>query len=102
MSKKEQSIPDDIPELDDIVDAGDAPGNTPPPNLDLFGDVHLDPSELREALAGRIADELDSVIADIRSELDQLVETRLETRLRARLETLIDEVLAERSNLPKR
>lgn len=101
MRKKQKSPApqlDDIPELDDVVKESDAPGAKPPPNLDLFGDARLDPSELRDALLGRISDELDGVIADMRSELDALIESRLETRLRARIESIIEEVLAERSN----
>ena len=89
---------DDIPELDDIVDESDAPGAKPPPNLDLFGDASLDPSELRDALASRISDEMDAVIADIRGDLDTVIRQRLEVHLRERLESLIDEILAERSN----
>lgn len=97
--KKEPEIdPDYIPELDDVVDEADAPGATPPPNLDLFGDASLDPSELRDALVGRISDEMDAVVADIRDELDAVVRQRLDEHLRERLESLIEEILAERSN----
>ncbi|MDX1443678.1 MAG: hypothetical protein R3270_07870 [Gammaproteobacteria bacterium] len=101
MSRKNDPEFGDIPELDDIVHEHEAPGAKPPPNLDLFGDASLDPSELRDALVARIQDEMDTVVVDIRAELDAIVQERLEKHLRSRLETLIDEILAERSNRKK-
>lgn len=82
----------DIPELDDIVDDS-GPEPKIPPNLDLFGGESPDLEEIRNALQARIADEVDALLADVRTELEQLLSERLEARLRERLPALIDDVL---------
>lgn len=82
----------EIPELDDIVDDSEPEAHIPP-NLDLFGPDAADLDEIRNALQARLADEIDAMLADIRTGLEQLLTEKLEARLRERLPALIDEIL---------
>ncbi|HEX7029402.1 MAG TPA: hypothetical protein VF254_02310 [Gammaproteobacteria bacterium] len=88
---------DDIPELEDVVSApaGDAPAK-PPPNLDLFEQSGLDSAAVRDALAGRLAEELEAALGELREEFEEVLRQRVESRLRERLPGIVDDVLAGR------
>lgn len=85
---------DDVPELEDVV-AVPAPSEPVPlPNLDLFADSGIDVDALRDALAARLAEEIDASLNALRAEFDGTLE-RIEARLRERLPEMLDDVLGD-------
>lgn len=86
---------DNIPELEDVVDATpDDSAAKPPPNLDLFAESGLDTAAVRNALAERLAEELEGALGELREEFEEVLRQRVESRLRERLPAIVDEVLA--------
>lgn len=86
---------DNIPELEDVVDATpDDSAAKPPPNLDLFADSGLDTAAVRNALAERLAEELEGALGELREEFEEVLRQRVESRLRERLPAIVDDVLA--------
>lgn len=89
--------PDEIPELEDVVDttaAGEA-GPVPPPNLDLFAAGNVDLEALHDMLMARLDDEIDVVVAELHVALEETVRRHFEVRLRERLPGILGSVLKD-------
>ncbi|HEX7048292.1 MAG TPA: hypothetical protein VF275_12045 [Gammaproteobacteria bacterium] len=94
LPEDDQAPEDNIPELEDVVDATpDDSTAKPPPNLDLFADSGLDTAAVRNALAERLAEELEGALGELREEFEEVLRQRVESRLRERLPAIVDDVL---------
>lgn len=88
----------DIPELEDVVEMPAPATPAPPPNLDMFAGNTLDFDRLREELLDLLTGEIETVIAQVRADVEQTLRLRLDAQLRDRLPQIVDQVLRENGN----
>lgn len=90
----------DIPELEDVVELPAPAEPAPPPNLDMFAGQEVDFDRLREELLDLLTGEIETVIAQVRADVEQTLRVRLDAQLRDRLPEIVDQVLRENGNGP--
>lgn len=93
--------PNDVPELDEIVEAPGASKPQPLPNLDLFAGTAVDVDRLREELLDHLLGEVEIVVAQVRADIEQTLRVRLDAQLRDRLPEILDQVLRDNGERPE-
>lgn len=97
-NNKENEEELDIPELEDVVELPRSAEPAPPPNLDMFAGSEIDFDRLREELLDLLTGEIETVIAQVRADVEQTLRVRLDAQLRDRLPEIVDQVLRENGN----
>ncbi|MBW3568262.1 MAG: hypothetical protein KY410_09970, partial [Proteobacteria bacterium] len=95
------SEPNDIPELEDVVETSSPAEPAPPPNLDMFADLAIDVERLREELLDQLSGEIEIVVAQVRADIEQTLRVRLDAQLRDRLPEILDQVLRDNGEQPE-